>query len=143
MNTEKDRPNTLLFIIGLILFNAIVTGLHFLLIILNVIPIRGELTALIEVASADILTCVLPSFAVVYGLWRQRAWGWGLAYLVAGGYIHGQLLLLSRFQLNNQLGTMALVSLLIIVFHIFMVFYLWRIRHRFFDPPPHVEPLPF
>jgi hypothetical protein len=125
----KRRPEILTILVVLLVLNAVVTGLHFILIFAGVLPADRSFAA--EVASADIPVTVIPSLVAAYGLWRRRTWSWPLTLIVSGGYVHGILLLLGRSVIREQYGSMSFVALYFIVFTAILVGYLWSHRELF------------
>lgn len=132
-SVDKRRPELLTILVVLLVLNAVVTGLHFVLIFAGMLPADRSFAA--EVASADVPVTVIPSFVAAYGLWRLTPWSWPLALIVSGGYLHGMLLLLGRSVLREQYGSMSFVALYFIVFTAALVTYLWS-RRDLFQPTP-------
>ena len=128
---KLDIPAWLFIIITMLLINGLVTGLHFILIFLGVIPIKGNMGSVIEIALGDFIVSVIPSFAAAVGLWLRKTWGWVLSFVIAGSYLHGQFVLLGRFYMQGKLGSMSAVSVYFIVFNAMMIFWLWRHRAMF------------
>lgn len=128
---NNTQPGWLLAVVTVTLINGVVTGLHFVAIFMGLIPIKGEMASVIEIATGDIVVSVIPSFVAVYGLWRKKYWAWALAFLVAGSYLHGQFVLLGRFFMHAQLGSMSLISIYFILFNLTMIYLLWRHRDIF------------
>ncbi len=135
MDNKKKIPVWLFMVVAISVLNGIVTGLHFLLIFLDLIPIKGKLASVMEIAVGDVVVSVIPSFIAAYGLMKMKLWGWLLSFVVAGSYLHGQFVLLGRFFLNDQLGSMSFVSGYFIVFNITMSLFLWEYRKEFFELP--------
>lgn len=92
----------------------------------------NDLARVKELAVADLVATVLPSAVGALGLWRLKAWGWVLAMLACGGYLHGLLVLLTCAALSSRFGPMSAVSVYLIAFSLIVVGYLWKHR-RFFS----------
>jgi uncharacterized membrane protein (DUF2068 family) len=128
---EIRRPRFLSVCTGVLVFNSLITEIHYLLILLKIIPIRGEYITVVEFAVADTLATAVPSFIGAYGLWRCKKWGWIATMIACGGYLHGMICLLTGAVSTGRFSAMNIVSVYFIVFSLFMIGYLWRQRELF------------
>ena len=128
---QRERPELLAILVAFLVINALVTGIHFQMIFMGVIPVKADIDSITEIALADILVTVIPSLIAAYGLWGLKRWAWMLTMIVSGGYFHGMILLLTRSVILGRYGSMTFVSLYFLLFTIVLVLYLWKERHIF------------
>ena len=128
---NEKRPHLLTACIVLLVINAVITGVHYLLIYLKLIPIQGDLVRAMEFAAADTLVTTIPSFIGAYGLWHLKRWGWIVTMIASGGYLHGMLGLLTHSLMTSQYGAMNLISIYFILFSGVLIGYLWQQRKLF------------
>ncbi len=131
MHPQNRRPAVLSAFTVLLVLNATVTAVHYLLIFLRVIPIKGGIGTVVEFTFADAIVTVIPSFIAAYGLWRLRRWGLLLGVLLSGGYLHGMIALLARAVASSQYGVMNFVSIYFVLFSIILIVYLWNHQELF------------
>lgn len=128
----KKRPGVLTGFIVIMVINAVVTAIHYALIYQGVIPIKSlDMAGVVEFTYADIIATIIPSVVGAYGLWNLKKWGWALAMILSGGYLHGLIVLLTRSTVTSQFGMMNFVSIYILLFTMLMVAYLWQKRDLF------------
>jgi hypothetical protein len=128
---SKERPGILTLLIVLLTINALITGIHYILIFLKVIPIKGDIITVVEFTLADLVVAIIPSLIGAYGLWRLKTWGWVLAMILSGSYLHGMAVLLTRSVITSQYGFMNFVSIYFILFSVLLTIYLWQQRELF------------
>ena len=132
MRLQPGLRDKLLSVVVIVLTaNAAVTALHYILLFLDVIPIRGSEEAVVEFAVADGIGTILPSCLGAWGLWHLKAWGPVLALLAGGGYVHGMVVLLTRFATTGQGGAMPLVAVYFLAFRALLATVVWRRHHVF------------
>ena len=131
-NMTTRRPGILTVLTILMAINAIIAGVHYALIYLDVIPIRGDVARVTEFALADTVVTIVPSLIAAYGLWQLRPWAWALTMMLSGGYLHGMVALLTEAAMASQFSAMSLVSVYFLLFSIVLLVCLWRQRRLFF-----------
>ena len=94
----------------LLLLHAAVTAVHFALLLVGSLEVRGSYQQLVEFAAADTVATIIPSIAGAIGIFRRRAWGWALSWLVVGGYLHGMVVLIVRGMHDDHPGVMPFIA---------------------------------
>lgn len=110
----------------LLVINAVITAIHYILIDIGKIPIKGDINVVMQFALADVIVTIIPSLVGAYGLWQLKKWGWMLAIIASGGYLHGMIALLTPSVVSVQYTIMNLVSIYFIIFSILLILYLWQ-----------------
>jgi len=128
---DNKRPRCLNACIIILIFNAVITETHNLLIFLKIIPIHSAFLQVVEFSVADTLVTAIPSFLAAYGLWCLKKWGWIAAMIGCGGYLHGMASLLTRAIATAQFNAMNIVSIYFIVFSFVLIGYLWQQKKVF------------
>ena len=113
---DRMRPGALSLLIAVLVVNALVTGVHFLLMFSGRMAPNVDLDFMTPIAIVDILVTVIPSLVAAVGLWHLKMWAWMLALIVSGGYFHGMVLLLGR-SIKGQLSSMSFIFRLFHRFH--------------------------
>jgi len=127
----KERPGVMKAFIILMVINAIITSVHYILIYIGVIPIKGDMATVMEFALADAIVTVIPSVIGAYGLWQLKAWSLVPIMVLSGGYFHGMVVLLTQAVTKSKYGGMNFVSIYFIFFSILLIIYLWKKRELF------------
>ncbi|HZD60206.1 MAG TPA: hypothetical protein VE439_07115 [Anaerolineae bacterium] len=128
----KERPGLLNVFIIIMVFNALVTAIHYILIYQGVIQTKTlDMVGVVEFTYADIIANIIPSAIGAYGLWRLKVWGWALAMILSGGYMHGMIVLLTRAVATSQFGSMPFIAIYILMFSMLLITYLWQQRRLF------------
>lgn len=111
--------------------NAIVAGVHYILIYVGVVSIKGEVATVTQSAFADLIVTIIPSIVGAYGLWQLKKWGWALCMVACGGYLPGMVALLTQAVAEARYGFMNLVSLYFLLSSVLLLIYLWQEREIF------------
>ncbi len=129
---NKEKPSLLNLFIIIMVVNAALTGIHYILIFQGLISLKGmDIAEVREFAIADTFAIIIPSVLGAIGLWQLKEWGIALAVLLSGGYIHGVIALISRAVISQQFNMMSIVSVYFILFSLSLVTYLWQRREVF------------
>ncbi|PKM47219.1 MAG: hypothetical protein CVV03_04350 [Firmicutes bacterium HGW-Firmicutes-8] len=132
MFTDR-RPTGLKIIVTLTILNSLATLVHFILMERGILNSPGLTEDIWIYGVAVTLVAVLPVTFGSYGLYYKRIWGLSFFTLGGGAYLYAaaQMLLLSVR--NQSFNIMFFISIYLILFNLFALFYCWTFRHHFRD----------
>ena len=132
MFTDR-KPTGLKVVITLTILNSLAAMIHFILLERGMLRTPDLIEDIWIYGVAVTLVAVLPVTFGAYGLYHKRIWGLGFFTLGGGAYLYAaaQMLLLSIQ--NQSFNIMFFVSIYLIVYNLFALFYGWTFRHHFRD----------
>ena len=132
MFTDR-KPTGLKVVITLTILNSLAAMIHFILLERGMLRTPDLIEDIWIYSVAVTLVAVLPVTFGAYGLYHKRIWGLGFFTLGGGAYLYAaaQMLLLSIQ--NQSFNIMFFVSIYLIVYNLFALFYGWTFRHHFRD----------